>query len=97
MISKIRCCVDISFQHLWNSFKLEDNQIAYIGDDLIDLLPIKLAGLGCTVANARQLVKDHADYVSEKSGGNGAVREIIDLIVEAQGLTQKVMDFYLNK
>jgi 3-deoxy-D-manno-octulosonate 8-phosphate phosphatase (KDO 8-P phosphatase) len=86
-----------AYQEIKSHFKLDDNQIAYIGDDLIDLLPIKQAGLGCTVANARQLVKDHADYVSEKSGGNGAVREIIDLIVEAQGLTPKVMDFYLNK
>lgn len=86
-----------AYQEIKNHFKLDDRQIAFIGDDLIDLLPIKEAGLGCTVDNAVDIVKTHADYISTKSGGNGAVREIIDFIINTQGLNSKVLDFYLKK
>lgn len=65
-------------------FKLEET--AYIGDDLLDLAPMRKAGLAVAVRNAVVDVKSAAHYVTEKSGGEGAVRELIDLILKAQGL-----------
>lgn len=58
-------------------------QIAYIGDDLIDIGPMRLAGLACTVADAPDAVKAHADYVAKLAGGRGAVREICEMILAA--------------
>jgi len=66
-------------------FHLNDKEIAYAGDDLMDLPVLLRAGLGFGVANACDEVIAAADYVTEKSGGQGAVREIIELILKAQG------------
>jgi N-acylneuraminate cytidylyltransferase len=55
--------------------------VAYIGDDINDLELIKAVGFGCSAANGMQKVKDAAAYVTRKKGGQGAVREVIDVIV----------------
>lgn len=56
--------------------------VAYIGDDVNDLEVIKSVGFGCSVSNAIQDVKEAAVYVTQKSGGQGAVREVIDMILD---------------
>lgn len=56
--------------------------VAYVGDDVNDLEAIRIVGFGCSVANGTQEVKNAAKYVTLRSGGQGAVRELIDLIVE---------------
>jgi len=61
-------------------------QTAYMGDDLPDLSAIIQCRLGTTVANGHDIVKQHADWVSNKSGGNGAVRELADLLLQANDL-----------
>lgn len=60
------------------------NDIAYVGDDINDLEVIQNVGFGCSVPNGTELVKKAAKYVSVKEGGHGAIREIIDLIVEGK-------------
>jgi 3-deoxy-D-manno-octulosonate 8-phosphate phosphatase (KDO 8-P phosphatase) len=60
-------------------------QVAYCGDDLPDLAAILACGLGIAPANAHGAVADRADWVTRRNGGEGAVREICDLIMEAQG------------
>lgn len=75
--------------------KLEWNQIAYCGDDLPDLAAIRNAGLGVTVPNAPEYIKNYADYCCNTSGGQGAAREICDLIMKAQGTLQDAIDHYL--
>lgn len=62
-----------------------DDEVAYIGDDLPDLPPMKRAGLAIAVANAVEEVKQAAHYVTRTPGGQGAVREAIELILKAQG------------
>lgn len=57
---------------------------AYVGDDLPDLAAIHAAGFGVAVRNAADIVREHADYVTEASGGSGAVREVCELIMRAQ-------------
>ena len=61
-------------------------QTAYMGDDLPDLSAIMQCRLGTTVANGHDVVKHHADWVSTKCGGAGAVRELADLLLQANDL-----------
>ncbi len=64
--------------------KLSYAQVAYIGDDLPDLSCIRRVGFGVTVPNANPVILEHALCCTERTGGNGAVREICDLILQVQ-------------
>ena len=64
--------------------KLKDEEIAYIGDDLMDLCILNRVGFSVAVANARDEVKAVCDYVTIADGGNGAVREVIEKILKRQ-------------
>lgn len=70
---------------------IDKQEIAYIGDDLIDIPVFEHVGLSIAVANAVEDAKHAAHYVTSACGGNGAVREAIDLILKAQGLYQKIL------
>jgi 3-deoxy-D-manno-octulosonate 8-phosphate phosphatase (KDO 8-P phosphatase) len=72
--------------------KLQDQEICYIGDDVLDLPVLKAAGFSVAVANAREEVKAVADYVTVAKGGRGAVREVIDLILKRQGKFDVVIE-----
>ncbi len=72
------------FDEIRQKANLTDDQIAYIGDDFTDIPLIKRAGLGVAVDNAREEVKNAAHFVTEAKGGEGAVREVIELILKAQ-------------
>lgn len=72
------------------------DEVAYIGDDVQDLTAIKSAGLGCTVANGDTLVKAHADWQSDLQGGHGAVRQLAEFILEAQGKLAALHQHYLT-
>lgn len=63
---------------------LSDDQVAYIGDDLPDLAVMRRAGLAIAVANAVDEILECAHFVTSKSGGRGAAREAIELILKAQ-------------
>lgn len=69
-------------------------EIGYAGDDLNDLPALALAGLACAVANAVPEVKAAAHYVTTRPGGQGAVREILELILKTQGKWQQVVELY---
>ena len=62
--------------------KLELNQICFMGDDVNDISALEIAGLSAAPANAHKSVKQKAKFVATKSGGNGAVRELLDFILE---------------
>lgn len=66
-------------------YKLEFEQIAYIGDDINDLDVIKAVGLGCVVSDAVASVRDAADYITKEKGGCGAFRELAELILHING------------
>jgi len=61
--------------------KLELNQVCFMGDDVNDLVALELAGLSAAPANAHESVKRIVNLITTKSGGNGAVRELLDLIL----------------
>lgn len=73
-----------AYQDLLNKLNLTPEQTAYIGDDLPDLPLIECSAVGFTVANANPAIKQKADWISSKAGGQGAVREICDLILNTQ-------------
>lgn len=84
-----------AFNDLLAKLNLDKSQVAYMGDDVIDLPVMKKAGLAITVANAHELVKQNAHIITQKIGGNGAVREVCDLLLKAQGKFEIAMQPYL--
>jgi len=76
---------------------LKPFEIAYMGDDWLDLILLKRVGLAAAPANAVAEVKDISHYVTEKSGGNGAVRELCDLILNSKGLLSKFLQSYMSR
>ena len=73
---------------------IEASQVAYIGDDLTDVVIMNRVGLGIATANARPEVKRMAKYVTHARGGGGAVREVAELLLEAQGHWQDLLKKY---
>ncbi len=74
-----------SYEEILRATGATDQEIAYVGDDLPDLPLLQRAGLAVAVANAAPEVKRAAHFVTSRAGGEGAVREVIELIVKAQG------------
>lgn len=75
----------LAYQQLLDTLNLKPEQTAYIGDDLIDLPVMEKVGLSVAVADAHPLLIPRANYVTCIAGGRGAVREMCDLILLAQG------------
>lgn len=79
------------FTMLLESFGLRAEQASYTGDDLPDLAVMQRAGLAVAVANAHAWIKPHAHWMTRHSGGNGAVREVADLLLLAQDRIDAVL------
>ncbi len=86
----------VAFNNLIKKLSLKTEQVAYIGDDIIDLPVMRKIGLPIAVSNAHELVKENAFFVTEKIGGHGAVREVCDLLLQSQNTYNKTMDKYLT-
>ncbi len=84
-----------AFTALKKKYVLNNEDIAYVGDDLIDIPPMMLAGFSACPSDAHEEVKKVADYVSPFGGGRGAVRDIVEYILKAQGLWGSVLEKYL--
>lgn len=76
------------------TLKLNMTEAAYIGDDLPDLSAIQAAGVGIAVANAASGMGERADYVTIARGGEGAVREVCEYLLQAQGKWQTILAHY---
>lgn len=74
-----------AYREIKSSLRLKDAQIAYIGDDLIDSPILRRVGLAVCVADGWSGLASNVDLVTTARGGRGAVREIADLLLEAQG------------
>lgn len=70
---------------------LAADHIAFVGDDLVDIPLMKRVGLSVAVADAHETVLEHADMVTAAQGGAGAVREVCEAILKAQGLWEEVL------
>ena len=76
---------------LIKKYSLNIEEVAYIGDDIVDLAPIKYVGVSFVPKNAVTDVKRFADIVINKNGGDGAVRVAIDMILKAKGIYNEVI------
>lgn len=78
-------------QQIKQKFQLNDEEIAYVGDDIIDLAIIRSVGLGVAPSDALQYVQKEASLVTEAKGGEGVVREVADFILSAKGLLDDIL------
>ncbi|MHC4130636.1 MAG: KdsC family phosphatase [Planctomycetota bacterium] len=83
-----------AFEELLKQEDLSPQQVCYVGDDLMDMPVIKRAGFGVAVASAVEDVKNHADFITTKNGGSGAVREIIEHILKNTGKWTELIKRY---
>lgn len=83
------------FEQLRGALGLGASQIAFVGDDVVDLPIMLRAGLAIAVHDAHELVRRHAHWVTASGGGKGAVREVCELIMHAQGTYAADAEHYL--
>ena len=83
-----------AYERLLKRFRLTDEQVCAIGDDLMELPILRRVGLAVAVPNAVDEVKRISHYVTQRSGGQGAVREAVEMILKAKGLWDQVMQRY---
>lgn len=85
----------VALDELLSTLQLPYDQVAYLGDDLPDLAPIRCVALGVAVANANTFVRQHAQAVTSLRGGEGAARELCEFIMAAQGTLAAAQNAYL--
>jgi len=78
-----------AYEEILKSNSLVDTEVAAVGDDLLDLPVLKKCGLSFAVPGAAEEVKQGADFITKNEGGRGAVREVCEFILKAQGLWEK--------
>ncbi len=79
----------VAFKKLTDHYKLKTKEVAFIGDDLNDLPVFPLAGLAVCPADTVDYIKKRADLVTKARGGDGVLREVADLVLEAKGFLEK--------
>ena len=73
------------------------DEIAYVGDDVVDLPVMRACGLAVAVANARAVVKAEAHYVTPSKGGEGAGRDAIEFILQSKGILERVLEASIDE
>ncbi|MGK2905120.1 MAG: 3-deoxy-manno-octulosonate-8-phosphatase KdsC [Desulfuromonadales bacterium] len=86
----------LPFNEIMHKLNLSPGEIAYVGDDLIDLPVMRKVGFAVTVADAADDVKPFADMVTKRPGGRGAVREICDFLLKESGRWSAVTHHYFE-
>lgn len=96
--------IELVFQKIWNKLEvyerlladsqLTHNEAAYIGDDVVDIPLLQRVGFAVAVADAVDEVKTASHLITQRSGGRGAVREVIELILKAQGQWDTLLERY---
>jgi 3-deoxy-D-manno-octulosonate 8-phosphate phosphatase (KDO 8-P phosphatase) len=85
-----------AFNEIIEKIGINPEQAAHVGDDVLDLPVMIRVGLAIAVNDANFAVKQHADWCTELSGGCGAVREVCDFIMQAQGTIDEIVSAYLQ-
>lgn len=85
-----------AYEVLKQRLGLGDEQIAYVGDDVVDLPVMTRVGLAICVADGHPLVREHAHWTTSHAGGRGAAREVCELLMEAQGKLRPALEHYLS-
>lgn len=85
-----------AFNEILEKTGLTPDQAAHVGDDLLDLPIMLRVGFAIAVNDANFAVKQHADWCTTLTGGHGAVREVCDFIMQAQGSFEQILNTYLQ-
>ena len=83
-----------AFEEILRAAGVEENEVAYVGDDLTDIPLMLRVHLAIAVADAVEDVRGVAHFVTRREGGRGAVREVVELILKAQGLWSDLVEHY---
>lgn len=86
-----------AFYDLLETTGLQSDECGFMGDDVVDLPPMLQSGLALAVPDSPDLLLKHAHYVTQKAGGRGAVREVCELIMQAQGTFDGQMAQFLTQ
>jgi 3-deoxy-D-manno-octulosonate 8-phosphate phosphatase (KDO 8-P phosphatase) len=84
------------YQKILRAAGLRDEEVCFVGDDIVDLPILKRVGLAVGVGDGHPFLRRHVHYWTENPGGRGAVRETIELILQAQGKWKRVLRSYLR-
>ena len=85
-----------AFNALVTEKNIDAAKVAFVGDDIIDVQAMQLAGLSFAVADAHEWVKKHAHHITLERGGHGAVREVCELILDSKGLLEQALNYNLQ-
>ncbi|BAT71247.1 3-deoxy-D-manno-octulosonate 8-phosphate phosphatase [Thermosulfidibacter takaii ABI70S6] len=85
-----------AYEGLRDRLGLRDKEIAYVGDDVVDIPVMRRVGFAVAVADAHPEVVKVAHYVTKAEGGRGAVREVAELIIKEKGFWDRVMERYIK-
>ena len=85
----------VAFTNICARWGLPTSEVAYIGDDWLDLPAMALAGLAATVPNGAAAVRQRAHWLAGVPGGSGAVRELVEAILRVQGRLDELVQRYL--
>ena len=85
-----------AFEDLISKLGLEPEQVAYVGDDVVDLPILIRAGLAIAVQDAHEMVKQHCHWITPNPGGRRAARDVCELIMQAQGTLEEQLNYYLQ-
>jgi 3-deoxy-D-manno-octulosonate 8-phosphate phosphatase (KDO 8-P phosphatase) len=86
----------MAFDDLINRLGISPDEAAFMGDDIVDIPPMRKCGLAITVPTAQALVKPYAHYVTSNQAGKGAIREVCELIMTAQNTFDTVTSKYFK-
>lgn len=89
-------CYDkrVAYRHLIEKYSVDSKEVAYIGDDIVDLPLLKGSGFSIAVADAAEEAKNAAMMITKNKGGRGAVREVCDFLLKAKGVWEGIIDEY---
>jgi 3-deoxy-D-manno-octulosonate 8-phosphate phosphatase (KDO 8-P phosphatase) len=85
-----------AFEELVTKTGLRSEQIAYVGDDVVDLPVMVRSGLAIAVQDAHPFVKQHAHWITEHCGGHGAARDVCEFLMNAQGTLESQLQKYVT-
>lgn len=84
------------YERILKAAGVKDEEVCYVGDDLVDLPVLRRAGLAVSVQNGHSLLRRYVHYVTRAPGGLGAIRETVEIILEAQDKLKQVVERYLR-
>lgn len=85
-----------AYEQLKRELSLSDEQVAYVGDDVVDLPVMIKVGLSIAVQDAHALTKEHAHWITPANGGRGAAREVCEMLMHSQGRLNSALEYYLS-